>query len=78
MAAILSFFRKRISHNFQSYQPILLILKSKHGTGFYLHVLKCEDIRSKVATVIVPDSKVVIMATMRSSHLNFQYRRKMY
>ena len=76
LAAILSFFLKAVSHNFSSYQPILLILNSKHWMEFYLHVLKFEENRSKIATVRVPQPKVATMAAMTSSNLNFQNREK--
>merc|ERR1712105_261745 len=72
------FFRNAVSHNFQSYQPILLILNSKHGTDLNLNVLKFEENRNKIATVRVPEPKTAIMAVMTSSNLNVQNRRKTY
>merc|ERR1712105_420384 len=51
------FFENAVSHNFQSYQSTLLIFKSKHGTKFYFNVVKLEENRSKIATVIVPEPK---------------------
>ena len=35
LAAILSFFKNAISHEFQSCRPILLIFNSKYGTDFF-------------------------------------------
>ena len=65
MAPIIFLFA--VSHNFQSYQPILLILISKHETEFNFHVLEFEENRSKIATVRVPHSKTAIMAAMTTS-----------
>ena len=57
------FFENAVSHNFQSYQPILLIFNSKQGVEFFFPVLKFEDNRSKIATVRVPQPKTAAMTS---------------
>ena len=61
------FYENAVSHNFQSYQLILLIFNSKQGTDLNFIVLKFEENRSKFATVRVPQPKAAIMAAMTSS-----------
>jgi len=70
------FFENAVSHNSQSYQPILMILNSKQWIGFFFPFLKFEENRSKIAAVRVPQPKTAMMAAMTSSNLSFQNRRK--
>ena len=70
------FFENTVCYNFQSYEPILLIIVNKHGRRFYFHVLKFEENWSKIATMRGTQPKLAIMAAMTSSKLNFQNRRK--
>jgi len=77
LAVILSFFfENAVCYHFQNNQPIFLIVNSKLGKVFYVHVLKFEENRSKISTVRVPEPKTAKMAAMMSSILNFQNRRK--
>ena len=64
------FFWKAVSHNFQSYQQILLISASKHRKEFYFHVLRFEENRSTIATVITTTCRYSVKKFMKQ--LEFQ------
>ena len=64
------FFLRRLAITSKRYQQILLISASKHRKEFYFHVLRFEENRSTIATVITTTCRYSVKKFMKQ--LEFQ------